>query len=73
VLRGRRTLIVDFESTADPVYRAWRTVLPDGRSPSLRDVILLVCWLGGLAVAAVVAARRVSPRRLPQREPTGGS
>jgi hypothetical protein len=73
VLRRRRTLIVDFEATADPLYRAWRTVLPDGRSPSLRDVILLVGWLGGLAVAALLAARRVSSRRPPSPEPSGGS
>jgi hypothetical protein len=73
VLRRRRTLIVDFEATADPLYRAWRTVLPDGRSPSLRDVVLLVGWLGALAVAALLAARRVSPGRPPSPEPTGGS
>jgi len=73
VLLRRRTLIVDFEATADPLYRAWRTVLPDGRSPSLRDVVLLVGWLGGLAVAALLAVRRVSPGRPPSPEPTGGS
>ena len=73
VLRRRRTLIVDFEATADPLYRAWRTVLPDGRSPSLRDVVLLVGWLAGLAVAALLAGRRVSPRRRLSREPPGGT
>jgi hypothetical protein len=73
VLRRRRTLIVDFEATADPLYRAWRTVLPDGRSPSLRDGVLLVGWLGALAVAALLAGRRVSPRRRPSPEPTDGS
>jgi hypothetical protein len=73
VLRRRRTLIVDFEATADPLYRAWRTVLPDGRSPSLRDGVLLVGWLAALAVVALLAARRVSPRRRPSPEPTDGS
>jgi hypothetical protein len=73
VLRRRRTLIVDFEATADPLYRAWRTVLPDGRSPSLRDGVLLVGWLGALAVGALLAARRFSPRRRPSPEPIDGS
>src|SRR5690606_16295828 len=33
VLDGRRTLVVDFESTANPLYRLLRALLPDYRSP----------------------------------------
>ena len=71
VRRRQRTLIVDFESTTNPLYRGWRAVLPDGRSPTLRDAILAAVWLAGLAVAAVVATRRFSSGRPPPQEPSG--
>jgi hypothetical protein len=70
VLRRRRTLIVDFEATSNPIYRATRAVLPDGRAPSLRDGVLLALWLVGLAVAAAVAAGFVRRGRRPWRAST---
>ena len=69
VRRRQRTLIVDFESTTNPLYRGWRAVLPDGRTPTARDGVLLGIWLAGLGLAAIVAARRVSSRRRPPQEP----
>ena len=43
----RRTLVVDFFETANPVYRAWSAGLPDGRLDTAADVV-------GFAVSAVV-------------------
>ncbi len=41
---GRRTLIVDFEQTANPVYQAWSTLLPDHRHFEGGAVALTVAW-----------------------------
>ena len=41
---GRRTLIVDFEGTANPVYRALRYVLPNHRSMSTADAWGTAAW-----------------------------
>jgi len=57
VLRRRRTLIVDFEGTRDPLYRAWHAVLPDYRHPDLGDWGLQAVWLVVLAGAALLALR----------------
>jgi hypothetical protein len=64
VLSGHRTLIVDFEQTANPLYRAWRSVLPDYRHPSVDDWVLQAVWLAVLA-AAVLAALRSTRSPLP--------
>jgi hypothetical protein len=58
VRRQRLTLIVDFESTSNPLYRAWRAVLPDYRHPGSDDWLLQAAWLAVLALAAVVAWRQ---------------
>jgi hypothetical protein len=55
VLDRRRTLIFDFESTANPLYRAWRLLLPDYRHPDAGDWILQVAWFATLAAVAVLA------------------
>ena len=68
VLQRRRTLIVDFESTVDPLYRAWRAVLPDFRTPTAADWLLTAGWLVALAAAAV-AAVRADLRRVPAAGP----
>jgi hypothetical protein len=71
VLDRRRTLIVDFESTANPVHRALRAMLPDYRSPGLDDWVRQAVWLTALALVAALALR---PRRwrssAPDRSPT---
>ena len=42
---GRATLIVDFASTANPLYRLWRMVLPDYMAPTTVTWVLHVLWL----------------------------
>ncbi len=53
VLAGRRALIVDFEATSDPVYRTWRTVLPDFRGSTGADRVHQGVWLAGLVLLAL--------------------
>jgi hypothetical protein len=60
VLDGRRRLIIDFESTANPLYRAWRTLLPDYRRPDIGDWLLQAGWLVALGLAAVTAMAAVA-------------
>jgi len=53
VLSGHMTLIVDFERTTNPLYRAWRHALPDGRAAGTGTAVARLVWLavaGGLAV-----------------------
>ena len=52
---GRRTLIVDFEETANPVYQAWSALLPDHRHFDRGALALTVVWSALLAAAAVWA------------------
>ena len=61
VLRERVTLIVDFETTTNPLYRAWRSVLPDYRDPGPDDWLLHGVWLGVLALVVVAAVLRRPP------------
>ena len=62
VLTGRRTLIVDFDATGNPLYRVWRLVLPDFRHPGPGDWLLGLMWLalvgGVLAASAFPRTRR---------------
>ncbi|MGH9228929.1 MAG: hypothetical protein ACRD07_09410 [Acidimicrobiales bacterium] len=58
VLDRRRTLIFDFGSTANPVYRAWRSLLPDYRQPDAGDWVLQAAWFAALAAVALLAVRR---------------
>ncbi len=66
VLDRQRTLIFDFESTSNPLYRAWRLSLPDYRHPGAWDGFLQAAWFVALAATALVAFRR-SPRPEPAR------
>jgi hypothetical protein len=71
---GRVTWAVDFTATTNPLYRAWRLVLPDYLAMSWWTWALHVAWLAALAAWAVVAARprQTQPRlrRLRSRELT---
>jgi hypothetical protein len=53
VARGVRSVILDFDGTRDPISRAWRVLLPDGRANALIDHARLGLWLLLLAAAAV--------------------
>lgn len=79
VLAGHMTLIVDFERTTNPLYRAWRVALPDGRVPSSATRELRAAWFGAFAllgyagwrsVAYVTSTRFIPPLR---RTPTCAS
>lgn len=72
VLAGRRTLIVDFERTSNPVYRAWRAVLPDYRDPTAATWLFQSAWLlllGALSVGAwrAAAVPPVAPDPVPDQ------
>jgi hypothetical protein len=68
---GRVTWAVDPTATANPLYRAWRLVLPDYLAMSWKTWGLHGAWLIALAVWAASAAgaghRLVGFRRLPRR------
>jgi hypothetical protein len=42
---GRLTMVVDFASTANPLYRAWRQVLPDYQVSTATTWLLHAGWL----------------------------
>jgi hypothetical protein len=66
------SLVVDLERTADPLYRAWRSVLPDYRTPTALTPVLGTAWTVMLAGAAAVGARSTPDRPDPPvvgREP----
>jgi hypothetical protein len=52
VLRERLTLIIDFEATRNPLYRAWRPALPDLRNETAFTPVLLTVWIVVLAALA---------------------
>lgn len=57
---GRIAWVVDLQSTSDPLYRAWTTVLPDYLAPDAATWPLHWAWaalLAGAAGAAVAAER----------------
>ena len=60
---GRATLIVDFTSTANPIYRAWSTVLPDYLVPGTRTWVLHGLWLAGFAGLAAYGWLVADPDR----------
>jgi hypothetical protein len=62
VLQERRTLIVDFELTRDPLARAWRALLPDYRQRGARTWGLQGVWLVVLGLLAWAGWRSEAPR-----------
>lgn len=65
VLRGQRTLVFSFEATSDPIYRAWRTLLPDYHHPTAATWLLQAAWLAASAVAVTWAWRSARPDAAP--------
>jgi hypothetical protein len=63
VVDRQRTLVFDFEATANPLYRAWRALLPDYRQPDGGDWLLQAAWFAALGVAAVLALLAVRRSR----------
>jgi hypothetical protein len=66
---GRITWAVDFAGTTNPLYRAWRLLLPDYLAMSWWTWTLHGLWLFALAAAAAAAAtghRFRAPHRLRQ-------
>lgn len=53
----RRVLVVDFEQTSNPLVRLWRVALPDGRSPTSADRLLLAAWTIGVCAVGVAGWR----------------
>jgi hypothetical protein len=62
---GPTTLVVDLYETADPVYRAWRTTLPDYLAPTAATWWRHAAWLAAVAGLAVVGWRSVAPAAAP--------
>ena len=58
---GHRTLVTDFEPTSNPLYRAWRVLLPDHRDFDATAVALTGVWAFVLAGTGVWAALRARP------------
>jgi hypothetical protein len=54
---GRVTWAVDFAATANPLYRAWRLVLPDYLAMGWWTWTLHAAWLVALAALAAAAVR----------------
>jgi hypothetical protein len=52
VVQGRLRLIIEFEATRDPLYRAWRHVLPDLRLSNGSTPVLMAAWVLALAALA---------------------
>jgi hypothetical protein len=61
-LAGNLTLVVDFESTAMPIVRALRPLLPDLRLHPATTDWLLATWVGVLALLATAGWRTARPR-----------
>lgn len=68
-LDHRLTLIVDFERTRNPLYRAWRAVLPDYRTVTTATWVLQALWLAALGALAWAAWRSAAPRQVPAPTP----
>ena len=59
---GRRTLVVDFEQTSNPVYQAWSTLLPNHRHFDGGAVALTVVWTALVVAMGVWAWLKSQPR-----------
>lgn len=70
-LDGRLTLIVDFETSGNPLYRAWSAVLPDYRTITTGTWVLQSLWLLVLAGLAWLGWRSAADARRPTLTPSG--
>ena len=58
------TLIDDFETTTNPLYRGWRHLLPDGRGVPGGTGALRALWYGALGLLVLTGLRSVRPAPL---------
>jgi hypothetical protein len=58
---GRRTFVVDFMLTSNPLYRAWSALLPNGVTENGHDAIGYVVWGAVLAALALWGWRAADP------------
>jgi hypothetical protein len=65
------SLVVDLEGTGNPLYRAWRVVLPDYRNPTTFTPVLGTVWTAALVAVAVFGARSVRTVRDADGDGTG--
>lgn len=65
---GRRTFVVDFMLTGNPVYRAWSVLLPNGITENGHDVVGYVVW-GAVLVALAAWGWRAAPDPDPDSDP----
>jgi hypothetical protein len=68
-LLDHRRLVVGFEDTGFPFYRAWRLLLPDGRLEPAGTAALRAGWYAAVALLALWGWRSVTPRRPGRRAP----
>ncbi len=59
VLTLRRRLIVDFDASANPLYRVWRWLLPDFRDPSAATWVRHGLWVAVFVALAVAGWRSI--------------
>jgi hypothetical protein len=69
---GRIAWVVDLQATANPLYRAWTTVLPDYLDVGAATWALHWAWAAVLVALAVLAVRGGGYRRLDPRVSSGG-
>jgi len=62
---GNTTWIVDFFDTTNPVYRAWRLVLPDYMNVTTTTWVLHGAWI---TVFVALSSRAVRNPGLPRKE-----
>jgi hypothetical protein len=60
VLQERLRVVIAFEATRGPLYRAWRLLLPDYRAATAADWARHGAWIGVVALLAVWGWRSVA-------------
>jgi hypothetical protein len=54
---GRRSLIVDHEDTANPLFQVWSRLLPDHRVDARVDQLVTLAWVVFLLITALFVVR----------------
>ncbi len=67
----RRTLIIDFEQTANPWYQLWRLVLPNHRRMDPIDIMLTALWTATIGLVCLATFRRARGHHGTATEPAG--